>query len=396
MKYRSVILIFHVTVTAVLRRAALAKAVAAALARSPVTALLGPRQCGKTTLARTFADRSLATVFDLEDPNALLALENPKATLGELEGLVVIDEVQRRPELFPVLRVLVDRKRAAARFLLLGSGSPDLLRQSSETLAGRIAFVEMGGFDLWEVGAPKLQRLWWRGGFPRSFLARNDAESQAWREDFTRTFLERDLPQMGIAIPALTLRRFWTMVAHYHGQVWNSAEVAGSLGINDTTARRYLDVLAGAFMVRILPPWFENLKKRQRRAPKVYLRDSGLLHNLLGVQSPQALLSHPKCGASWEGFALEQVLRVLPSRDVYYWAVHQGSELDLLVFQGGKRIGFEFKRSDAPALSPSMTIARDDLKLDALWVVYPGDLSFELAARIKTLPLARALAVLRR
>lgn len=379
-----------------IRRAALVRQLQSALARSPVTALLGPRQCGKTTLARAVAIQRKATRFDLEDPDALLALQNPRATLGELTGLVLIDEVQRRPELFPVLRVLADRHPSRTRFLLLGSASPELLRQSSETLAGRIAFVEMGGFDLGEVGAARHQRLWWRGGFPRSFLARSDRESLLWREDFARTFLERDIPQLGFAIPALTLRRFWTMVAHYHGQTWNSAEVAGSMGINDVTARRYLDLLAGAYLVRLLPPWFQNLGKRQRKAPKVYLRDTGLLHSLLGIQSPTALLSHPKAGPSWEGFVIEQVLRLLRTRDAYYWAVHEGSELDLLVFHEGRRIGFEIKRSDLPGLTRSMTIARDDLELDALWVIYPGEASVTLAPKIRTLPLNQLARVLAR
>jgi predicted AAA+ superfamily ATPase len=366
----------------------------AALLRSPVTALLGPRQCGKTTLALRQVRRQRVTTFDLEDPNTLAAFENPKATLSDLEGLVIIDEVQRRPDLFPVLRVLADRAHSKAKFLVLGSASPELLRQSSETLAGRIAFVEMGPFDLWEVGTKKERPLWWRGGFPRSFLSRTDDASQAWLEDFTRTFLERDVPQLGSAIPSLTLRRFWTMVAHYHGQVWNGAEVGSSLGISETSTRRYLDLLAGAYMIRLLPPWFENLGKRQRKAPKVYLRDSGLLHHLLGISSPRALLSHPKCGASWEGFAIEQVLRLLPTRDVYYWAVHGGSELDLFVLHRGRRLGFEIKRSDSPTLTRSMTIARDDLKLDQLWVVYPGDKCFSLGPRIRTLPLTMAKTLL--
>lgn len=341
-------------------------------------------------MARDVARRGKATFFDLEDPNALMALASPKATLEPLEGLVVIDEVQRRPDLFPVLRVLADRPRSRTRFLILGSASPELLRQSSESLAGRMALIEMSGFDLWELGPEREHRLWVRGGFPRSFLARDEADSLAWREDFIRTFLERDLQQMGVSIPSLTLRRFWSMVAHYHGRTWNSSEVAGSLGINDTTARRYLDVLAAAYMLRVLPPWFENLGKRQRKAPKVYFRDSGLLHSLLGVQSHEALLSHPVAGASWEGFVIEQLLGLLPSRDVYYWAVHAGSELDLLVFHRGKRLGFEIKRSDAPSLTQSMAIARDDLRLDALWVVYPGNLSYELAPKVRTLPLAQA------
>lgn len=377
-----------------IRRARLREALADAVARSPVTALVGPRQCGKTTLARELGRAQKATFLDLEDPDTVLALESPKATLSELEGLVILDEVQRRPDLFPVLRVLVDRPRSKTKFLILGSASPELLLQSSETLAGRIAFVEMGGLDLWEFGAARESRLWWRGGFPRSLLAKSDAASLAWRDDFTRTFLERDIPQMGLTVPSLMLRRFWTMVAHYHGQTWNSAEVAASLGVNDTTARRWLDVLAGAYMVRLLPPWFENLGKRQRKAPKVYLRDSGILHSLLGVRSPRELLTHPKLGASWEGFAIEQILAIVGSRDAYHWAVHQGAELDLFVLQGQKRIGFEVKRTDLPKLTRSMTSARDVLELDLLWVVYPGDATVELGERVKTLPLRRARELL--
>ena len=377
-----------------LSRPGLSESLRVALRRSPVVALLGPRQCGKTTLALAQAEGQRATVLDLEDPNTLGALDNPRTVLGPLEGLVVIDEIQRRPELFPVLRVLADRKGNKAKFLILGSASPELLRQSSESLAGRIAFVEMGGFDLSEVGVPELERLWLRGGFPRSFLADDDASSYAWREDFVRTFLERDLPQMGLSLPPLLLRRFWTMAAHYHGQTWNSSEVAGALGVNDTTARRYLDILAGAYMLRLLPPWFENLGKRQRKAPKVYFRDSGLLHALLGLGAREAVLSHPKAGASWEGFALEQVLRLVPTRDAYYWAVHGGAELDLMTIHRAKRMGFEFKLSDAPKLTRSMEQSRDDLGLDRLWVIFPGERAYDLGSRIRALPLALAAAEL--
>ena len=370
-----------------IERTRLEQALAAAIRRSPVTALLGPRQCGKTTLALGLRGHEASIRFDLEDPDAIAALENPKTTLAPLRGLVIIDEIQRRPDLFPTLRVLADRPRSETKFLILGSASPDLLRQSSESLAGRVAFVEMGGFELSEVGSSAQNELWLRGGFPRAFVA-NDADSYAWREDFVRTFLERDLPQMGLALPALQMRRFWTMAAHYHGQTWNSTAVAGSLSINDTTARRYLDVLAGAYMLRLLPPWFENLGKRQRKLPKTYFRDSGLLHTLLGLRTREGVLSHPKAGASWEGFALEQVLRAVPTRDAYYWAVHGGAELDLLLFHEGRRIGFEFKLADAPALTPSMTTARDSLALDRLWVVAPTERPYELAERIQVLPLA--------
>ncbi len=359
--------------------------------RSPVTALLGPRQCGKTTLARDFAGaRANAVFFDLEDPAVLEAFQNPMAVLGPLEGLVVLDEVQRRPDLFPVLRVLTDRTPSRARFLILGSASPEMLRQTSESLAGRVTLVEMAGFDLTEVGPSAQEQVWLRGGFPRSYLAASLEDSLVWREDFVRTFLERDLHAMGLNLPPIVLRRFWTMIAHYHGQTWNAAQIAGSLGINDTTARRYLDVLDGAYMVRTLAPWFENLAKRQRRAPKVYVRDSGILHALLGITDREALMRHPKCGASWEGLALEQVLRLAPRAETYYWAVHNGPELDLLLIHRGRRIGVEFKFADAPAASPTLHTVLGDLALERLWVVYPGDRRYALGDRVEALPLAAA------
>jgi hypothetical protein len=370
-------------------RPKLVAATQTALRRNPVAAILGPRQCGKTTLAGLIASRHKAVRYlDLEDPAVLASLENPMTILRGLKGLVVIDEIQRRPELFPVIRVLSDRVDFPARFLILGSASPALIRQSSESLAGRIEFVEMGGFDLLEVGHDSWQRLWWRGGFPRSYLAESDADSLAWREQFVSTFLERDIPQLGFNLPALTLRRFWTMVAHYHGQAWNSTEIASSLGISDHTSRRYLDILAGAYMVRVLAPWHENLAKRQRRAPKVYLRDPGVLHALLGIADPEALWKHPKCGASWEGFALEQVLGMVSSRDVYSWAVHGGPELDLLVMRKGRRIGFVFKFADAPRMTSMAAQTVSDLQLEHLWVVYPGDKRYALGEKIEALPLS--------
>jgi hypothetical protein len=358
-----------------------------ALGRSRVTALLGPRQCGKTTLAREAARSFRSEFFDLEDPTDLAALENPRSALEPLRGLVVIDEIQRRPDLFPVLRVLADRPKAAVRFLLLGSASPELVRGASETLAGRVAFVDLAGFAMDEVGRDRLDLLWLRGGFPRSFLARSERESLEWRKDFIRTLLERDFPQIGITIPAATLRRFWSMVAHFHGQIWNGAEFARSLGTSEPAARRYLDLLAGAFLVRVLPPWQENLSKRQVKSPKVYVRDSGLLHSLLGVPARRDLLGHPKLGASWEGFALEQVLSACAPREAYFWSTHSGAELDLLAFRDSRRIGFEFKASERPALSKSMHVALSDLRLDRLFVVYPGAKSFPLAARVEALAL---------
>jgi len=318
------------------------------LRAQPITALLGPRQCGKTTLARMIAAEKPCEFFDLENPVDARRLSQPMQTLEELRGLVIIDEIQRRPELFPILRVLADRPDDPARFLLLGSASPQLVRGTSESLAGRVGFVDLSGFDLSEVGTDRRTDLWVRGSFPRSFLAPDDTASIQWRDDFIRTFLERDVPQLGITVPAETLRRFWTMVAHYHGQVWNAAEFSRSLGTSENTARRYLDIMSGAFMVRVLPPWFENLRKRQVKSPKVFLRDSGVLHALLQLPTLADVRGHPKPGASWEGFALEQVLATIRSRDVYFWATHGGAELDLLWLAGGKRYGFEFKYADAP------------------------------------------------
>lgn len=357
--------------------------------RNPVTAILGPRQCGKTTLARALATTEPCEFFDLENPVDLRRLSAPMLALENLSGMVVIDEVQRRPDLFALLRVLVDRGDNRAHFLLLGSASPELVKGTSESLAGRIGFVDLAGFDLWEVGVERMDALWLRGGFPRSFLAPDDETSVAWRGDFTRTFLERDIPQLGITVPAETLRRFWTMVAHYHGQTWNAAELARSLSTSENTTRRYLDILNGAFMVRVLPPWFENLGKRQVKAPKVYLRDSGLLHSLLHLNGFREVHGHPKLGASWEGFALEQTITALETRDVYYWATHGGAELDLLVHRSGKRYGFEFKHADAPGRSRSMSIATRDLGLEHLWIVYPGTSEYSISDDITVIPVSQ-------
>jgi len=354
----------------------------------PVTALLGPRQCGKTTLARLISEQEPSTVvFDLENPVDIQRLSAPMQALKNLSGLVIIDEVQRKPELFEILRVLVDRSDQNARFLLLGSASPYLVKGVSESLAGRIGFVDLAGFQLWEVGFQHRDRLWIRGGLPKAFLARSEPDSIHWREDFIRTFLERDIPQLGITIATETLRRFWTMVAHYHGQVWNAAEFARALGTAENTARRYLDILAGAYMIRVLPPWFENLKKRQVKAPKMYIRDSGLLHSLLQISNLAELQGHPKIGASWEGFALEHVIQVLRTRDAYFWATHAGAELDLMVTIGGKRHGFEFKYADAPGRKRSMHIAIEDLGLEHLWIIYPGDQRYALDVKITVIPL---------
>ena len=358
-----------------------------ALKRSRIVVLLGPRQCGKTTLAREFVPPDSLNYFDLEDPASLARLEEPATTLRPLKKLVVIDEIQRRPELFPLLRVLADRKPLPARFLILGSASPDLLKQSSETLAGRIETVPLEGFRLADLGAAAQARHWLRGGLPLSYTARTETASLAWRRSFLQTFLERDLPQLGVSIPAVTLRRFWSMVAHYHGQIWNAAELARALAVNQATVRRYLDIMTHVFMVRQLPPWFENLGKRQVRAPKIYIRDSGLLHALLGIGSRRDLEYHPKVGASWEGYAVEEVLKALRPDDAYFWATHNGAELDLLLFKNGRRIGVECKRADAPTLTPSMRTALDDLKLDRLDVVYPGEKRYALAKKVTVVPL---------
>jgi predicted AAA+ superfamily ATPase len=363
-------------------------AVRSALKRTPVVALLGPRQSGKTTLARHFVAADSHNYFDLEDPQSLARLSEPATALRPLKGLVVMDEIQRRPELFPLLRVLADRRPLPARFLILGSASPELLKQSSESLAGRMETVPLEGFRLADLGAAAQTRHWLRGGFPRSFTARSETDSMSWRRQFLQTFLERDMPQFGVTIPAVALRRFWNMVAHYHGQTWNAAELARALAINESTVRRYLDLMTGVLMLRQLPPWFENLGKRQVKAPKVYVRDSGLLHALLGIPTRRALEHHPKVGASWEGYAVEEVLKSRRPDEAYYWATHTGAELDLLLFQQGRRIGVECKRMDAPTLTPSMRTALADLRLDELTVIYPGERRYTLAKRIEVVPLA--------
>ncbi len=353
-----------------------------------MVALLGPRQSGKTTLARSFVPAGSLNYFDLEDPASLARLTAPDLALRPLKGLVVIDEIQRRPDLFPLLRVLVDRQPLTARFLILGSAAPDLLKQSAETLAGRLETVPLEGFRLTDLGAAAQTRHWLRGGFPLAYTARTEGDSLAWRRQFLQTFLERDMPQLGITIPALALRRFWNMVAHYHGQIWNAAELARALAVNESTVRRYLDLMTGVFMVRQLPPWFENLGKRQVKAPKIYVRDSGLLHALLGLTSQRDLEHHPKVGASWEGYAVEEILKAQRPDEAYFWATHNGAEIDLVLFRHGRRIGLECKRADAPTLTPSMRIALTDLKLDELRVVYPGEKRYSLTRNIEVVPLA--------
>jgi predicted AAA+ superfamily ATPase len=368
-----------------LRRADYELRVRQALVRNPIVSLLGPRQVGKTTLARTVARGRKATFFDLENPSDLARLSTPKQALEPLRGLVVIDEIQRIPQLFEILRVLADRPRKPAKFLILGSADPRLVRGVSESLAGRVSHVDVGGFDLSEAGATRFARLWLRGSFPRSFLARSDGASLAWRRDYVRDFLQRDLSELGVTIPAATLGRFWNMVAHFHGGIWNAADFARSLGTSENTARHYLDILSGAWAVRVLQPWFENIGKRQVRSPKVYVRDVGLLHALLDLETRDELLGHPKAGSSWEGFAVEQIIALLRAREAYFWSTHQGAEVDLLVMRGGKRYGFEMKLSDAPTATKSMRIALEDLNLTRLFVVYPGRDSYSLDERIEVL-----------
>ena len=366
---------------------ALQSLVTRALGRSPVVAIVGPRQCGKTTLARQLVPADSPNYFDLEDPVSLARLDQQKAALRDLAGIVVIDEVQHRPDLFPVLRVLADRSHNPARFLVLGSAGPALLRQSAESLAGRIEYIELTGLQVAEVGAAQMQQLWVRGGFPRSFLADTDADSAAWRKAFVRTFIERDLPQFGAELGAPALHRFLAMLAHCHGQILNVAGLATALNIAQATVRRYLDLLEQLFLIRQLRPWHENLRKRQVKRPKFYFRDAGLYHHLLGVGTMDALQTHPRIGASWEGFILEKVIAEALPDEVYFWATHNGAELDLLLLAGGRRVGVEIKHVDAPRRTRSMAIAVNDLRLDALYVVYPGEVRYAIDAdRITAVP----------
>ena len=363
------------------------------LAEYPIVALLGPRQVGKTTLARSLASswRGPVEFFDLEHPTDLARMSDPSTALDPLRGLVVLDEIQRRPDLFPALRVLADRRPRRARFLILGSASPALLQQSSESLAGRIAYRELDVFGLEDVGTARWRRLWLRGGFPRAYLAGTDRQSFQWRENLIRTYLERDLPQLGVRLAASTLERFWSMLAHYHGHTWNSSELARSFGVSDKTVRGWLDLLQDTFMVKLLRPWSENTGKRVIKAPKVYVRDSGLLHALLRLEHAAALVRHPKLGASFEGFALFEVVRRLRAswRDCYFWGTHQGAAIDLLVVHGTHRLGFEFKHTGAPAPTKSMTIALADLRLERIDVVHLGRKTYPLTRRIRAVGFER-------
>ncbi|TVQ68870.1 MAG: ATP-binding protein [Balneolaceae bacterium] len=364
------------------------KDVETSIRNNPVTAIMGPRQCGKTTLAGAIARSTESNIFDLEDPaDYELLSETPKLILQQQKGLVVLDEIQRIPELFPLLRVLADEPDSGRRFLILGSASPELIQKSSESLAGRIGYINLSGFNLHEVGIDNLEKLWLRGGFPRSFLGTDDDQSFSWRENFIQTFLERDISNYGFNIPHVTLRRFWLMLAHYHGQIWNGAEFARAMGVSEPTVKRYLDILTGTYMIRQLQPWYENLKKRQVKAPKVYIRDSGVLHALLGVEGT-GIYTHLKSGASWEGFIIEQLISKFKSRDFYYWRTHTGTELDLLVLKGGKRLGFEIKLSETPKISRSMLSAFDDLQLDRMYLIYKGHRELWLNENILAVPAA--------
>jgi hypothetical protein len=377
----------------VIDRAAHLERLRSLLAQFPVVGLIGARQVGKTTLAKALAagfDDEVAR-FDLENPRHLARVKDPLFALEGLRGLVVLDEIQLRPELFPVLRVLADREGTPARFLVLGSASPDLLRQSSESLAGRIAYHELGGLTLAEVGTHHLDRRWLRGGFPLSYLAASEPASARWRRQFIRTYLERDLSQLGIQLPAPTLRRFWSMLAHYHGEIWNGSELARAFGVSQKTVRGYLDTLCATFMAVRLEPWHENVAKRQVKSPKIYLSDSGILHTLLGLESREDLLGHPKVGASWEGFAISEIVAHLDARpeECFFWKLHSGAELDLLIRRGNRRRGFEVKLTSSPQVTPSMRSAVEQLALDELTVVHAGTESYPLAARVRAVPLAR-------
>jgi predicted AAA+ superfamily ATPase len=379
-------------IDAVLDRSEAISRISAALRRSQVVLLLGPRQSGKTTLARGFVKPDSPNYFDLESPADAARLAEPMTALARLKGTVVIDEIQRRPELFPVLRVLADRKPLPARFLVLGSAAPELLRQSSESLAGRLERVPLGPFTIAECGISRLDARWLRGGFPRSFLARSAADSTAWRDDFLAALIERDLPAYDSRLAPAMLRRLWTMFAHHHGQTVHISQVAAGLGIASATVRHHLDLLTGLLVARTLAPWFENVGKRQVKSPRLYFRDTGLLHTLLGVGTMKELLSNPRCGASWEGLVIEEILARTPHQDAYWWSTHQGAEIDLVLFHRGKRYGVEIKRADAPGITPSMRSAKDALGLARISVVTPGERSYDLAKDVRVVSIGDLVA----
>ena len=358
-----------------------------ALKHSRITTILGPRQCGKTTLAKEIAGQSDSHFLDMESPADRAKMQNPKLYLAGIPGLIIIDEIQQMPELFPVLRVLSDQYGKNGRFLILGSASPDIIKNASESLAGRIEFVDLQGFDILETGTDKLNQLWLRGGFPLSYLANSEEDSTAWREGFIRTFLQRDIPQLGINIPSTTMRRFWTMIAHSHGQLLNSSQLANSMGISDKTIRSYIDILSATYMIRPLQPWFANLKKRQVKSPKIYLIDTGLLHHLLGINNIETLLGHPQAGASWESFVIEQILRIKPALQHYFWSTYSGAEVDLFAVSGNKRIGIEIKFTDSPKTSKSMHSAINELELSKLYVIFPGSERYPMHNSIEACPL---------
>lgn len=377
-----------------------AQAIRRLLGEFPVVAIVGARQTGKTTLAQAVGNAfgGVTHRFDLEDPRDDARLASPMLALESLDGLVIIDEIQRRPDLFPVLRVLADRAGTRVRYLILGSAAPELVQGSGESLAGRIAFHELPGFDISEVGPRQADLLWRRGGLPRSLLAANDAASLRWRREYIRAYLERDIPALGFRLAPATLRRFWIMLAHYSGQLWNGAELARAFGVSEPTVRHYLDILAATCMVRVLPPWFENVGKRQVKTPKIHFADSGLLHALLDIgQSQEALLAHPRVGASWEGHALHQIVSALDAdwRDCHHWRLHTGAELDLLVIRGEQRLGFEIKRTDTPKITPSMRSALEVLHLDKLHVVHAGATAWPMGERIAAVPLGGLFEILR-
>ncbi|MCK5138388.1 MAG: ATP-binding protein [Thermodesulfovibrionia bacterium] len=375
-----------------IERKDITKHITQALGRGRIVSLLGPRQCGKTTLARHFAKPGSSLYFDLEDPVDSAKMGEPKNVLENLKGTVVIDEVQRQPELFSLLRVLADRVPLPSKFLILGSASPNLIKHASESLAGRVERITIGGFSLDEVGARNSESLWLRGGLPRAFLANTDEESFTWLKEYTQSFVERDLPLHGVSLPPMTLLRFWTMLAHYHGQVFNASEIARSLGISVMTVKRYVDVLTGVFMIRQVQPWFGNIKKRQIKSPKIYFYDTGILHSLLGIQTKNDLLAHPKYGASWEGFVIEEVIRSVEPHEVFFWATHQGAEIDLVFNKGGRMYGVEIKRADAPMMTPSMRIALEDLKLERIAVIYPGKRRYSIHKQVDVVPLDEILS----